>query len=188
MASEANNSTYLVGMATEPWDNGEISSLEFAGMFNGTTNTSNTNKECQLFHDGCASGTAPMNTTKITFVNQVGGEYADCIYVTDSVGRRKIPFSFSNYLGKPFQLSCTTSVAADRLAVASLNGTDVTTEWGADASFGNGVGVAVINGRNQSSNRGLDGAIYGMRFYDRYLTPSERAKNLKTDIARYGVF
>jgi hypothetical protein len=141
-----------------------------------------------LFHDGCASGTAPLNTTKITFVNQVGGEYADCIYVTDSVGRRKIPFSFSNYLGKPFQLSCTTSVAADRLAVASLNGTDVTTEWGADASFGNGVGVAVINGRNQSSNRTLDGAIYGMRFYNRALTDAERAKNLKTDIARYGAF
>lgn len=188
LASESSNATILPGAFTEPWDNGEISSLEFAGMFNGTTNTSNTNQECQLFYDGCASGTAPMNTTKITFVNQVGGEYADCIYVTDYFGRRKIPFSFSNYLGKPFQLSCTTSVAADRLAVASLNGTDVTTEWGANAAFGNGVGVAVINGRNQSSNRGLDGAIYGMRFYDRYLTPSERAKNLKTDIARYGVF
>jgi hypothetical protein len=189
LASEASNTTILPGAFTEPWENGEITSLEFAGMFNGTTNTSNTNKECQLFHDGSATGTAPLNTTKINFINKVGTSLADCIYVTEGLGLMKVPFSFSTYLGKPFQLSCTTSVFEHRLGSAKLNGETVTTsEESQSGALSEGQGVAVLNGRNSTNNRTLDGAIYGMRFYSRSLTDAERAKNLKTDIARYGAF
>ena len=189
LASEANNSTILPGAFTEPWDNGEIKSLEFAGMFNGTTNTSNTDQECQLFHDGSAPGTAPLNTTKINFINKVGTSLADCIYVTEGLGLMKVPFSYSTYLGKPFQLSCTTSVFEHRLGYAKLNGETVTTsEESQSGVLSEGQGVAVLNGRNSTNNRTLDGAIYGIRFYNRFLNDTERAKNRRTDIARYGVF
>lgn len=191
LASETNNTTILPGAFTEPWNTGEIVSMEFAGMFNGTTNTSNTNKECQLFHDGCEIISGETNSTKITFVNvaDTSSTYHNAIYLEKGTNFTVLPFSYETDLGKPMQYSCVTTNDSNRkFNDAKFKGESVVTRSVESGTFTNGVGVAVINGRNAGNNRTLDGAIYGLRFYNRALTDAERAKNLKTDIARYGVF